>query len=124
MSTSKEMLRSYSMLNIAVIPRSHLVPYCRCQGRLRPPEQGVVSPVIQLARPSDLWLTSITTFSDKIVAMNSKQYKKSWCGKTVTIKNKKTGKQVKAKIMDRCPGCGYGSLDLTKGAFKALGNLE
>merc|ERR1711879_1109465 len=55
----------------------------------------------------------------KVVAMNTKQSRK--CGQSVRIKNKKNGKTVTAKVMDTCPGCGYGSLDLSMGAFEAIG---
>ncbi|KAI7961017.1 hypothetical protein MJO28_001506 [Puccinia striiformis f. sp. tritici] len=63
--------------------------------------------------------------SDYIVAMNYAQYNNgSPCHKVVVIKNKANNKVVKAKVTDECPGCPYGSLDLSPAAFKALGNLD
>ncbi|OAV89517.1 hypothetical protein PTTG_04128 [Puccinia triticina 1-1 BBBD Race 1] len=63
--------------------------------------------------------------SDFIVAMNQAQYEGgSPCHKTVSIKNEATGKTVQAKVTDECPGCGFGSLDLSPSAFQAIGNME
>lgn len=65
-----------------------------------------------------------------------------WCGKTVSIRNTATGASITATVADtvsshtplilsplspsyvvplpwQCPGCGYGSLDLSTGAFNA-----
>jgi len=62
---------------------------------------------------------------DYIVAMNYPQYGSGDpCYKFVKITNKSNGKAIKAKVTDLCPGCGYGSLDLTPSAFKALGELD
>ncbi|GAA5899432.1 RlpA-like double-psi beta-barrel domain-containing protein [Sporobolomyces salmoneus] len=46
------------------------------------------------------------------------------CGSWVTIKNTSNGKTVKALVQDTCPGCSWGSLDLSLDAFKAIGNLD
>uniref|UniRef100_A0A0S1MIW2 RlpA-like protein double-psi beta-barrel domain-containing protein n=1 Tax=Phakopsora pachyrhizi TaxID=170000 RepID=A0A0S1MIW2_PHAPC len=63
--------------------------------------------------------------SDYIVAMNQAQYNGgSNCHKTVNIKNQANGKSVTAKVTDKCPGCSYGSLDLSPSTFKALGSLD
>ncbi|KAA1094623.1 hypothetical protein PGT21_026961 [Puccinia graminis f. sp. tritici] len=63
--------------------------------------------------------------SDLIVAMNHAQYEGGApCHKTVSITNKANGKTVKAKVTDECPPCGYGSLDLSPSAFKALGDMD
>ncbi|PLW24172.1 hypothetical protein PCANC_04241 [Puccinia coronata f. sp. avenae] len=63
--------------------------------------------------------------SDYIVAMNQPQYNGGApCHKTVSITNLANGKTVKAKVTDECPPCGYGSLDLSPSAFKALGNMD
>ncbi|KAH9820832.1 Non-catalytic module family EXPN [Melampsora americana] len=65
------------------------------------------------------------TVDDFIVAMNYPQYGSGEpCYKTVKITNKSNGNVIKAKVTDLCPGCGYGSLDLTPSAFKALGDLD
>lgn len=59
-----------------------------------------------------------------IVAIQSKMYDDGkHCGKTVMITRKSTGKTIKAIAADECPGCPTGqSLDLSVGAFNALGN--
>ncbi|KEP55574.1 rare lipoprotein A-like double-psi beta-barrel protein [Rhizoctonia solani 123E] len=58
--------------------------------------------------------------SDFIVALNTAQYGGGYpgpnCFKPITICAK--GKCVGATIMDQCPTCGYGSLDLSEGLFK------
>ena len=46
------------------------------------------------------------------------------CGKQVKITNKSNGKSVTATVADLCPGCSYGSLDLSTGTFKSIGNLD
>ncbi|WAR54466.1 hypothetical protein PtB15_4B83 [Puccinia triticina] len=63
--------------------------------------------------------------SDFIVAMNQAQYEGgSPCHKTVSIKNDATGKTVQAQVTDKCPGCAFGSLDLSPSAFQAIGNMD
>ncbi|GAA5885069.1 hypothetical protein JCM16303_006389 [Sporobolomyces ruberrimus] len=62
---------------------------------------------------------------DMVVAMSSSfggynQY----CGRTVNIRNTQNGKTISARVADTCPGCGYGSLDLSMGAFGALGSYD
>ncbi|KAF8331941.1 uncharacterized protein EI90DRAFT_3123045 [Cantharellus anzutake] len=42
------------------------------------------------------------------------------CGKWVHIKNTKNKKTTKAKVVDECPGCGSGSLDMSPAVFKKL----
>ncbi|KAM0755654.1 barwin-like endoglucanase, partial [Meredithblackwellia eburnea MCA 4105] len=62
---------------------------------------------------------------DLIVAMNSAQVNGgSHCGKTVHITNTSNGKSLTAVVADECPGCGYGSLDLSLGAFEKIGDLN
>jgi hypothetical protein len=46
------------------------------------------------------------------------------CGQKVKITNKSNGKSVTATVADLCPGCSYGSLDLSTGTFKAIGDLD
>ncbi|GAA5928873.1 RlpA-like double-psi beta-barrel domain-containing protein [Sporobolomyces koalae] len=48
----------------------------------------------------------------------------SHCGQGVKITNTNTGATVYATVADTCPGCGYGSLDLSLGAFDALGSRD
>ncbi|SCV68380.1 BQ2448_501 [Microbotryum intermedium] len=60
-----------------------------------------------------------------IVAVNTPQVNGgSHCGRYVTILNTSNKKIIRAKVADECPGCGYGSLDLSTAAFKKLGNLD
>ncbi|BGO88836.1 hypothetical protein NBRC10512_002192 [Rhodotorula toruloides] len=60
--------------------------------------------------------------SDYIVAVNAAQMNSGWCGKTVHITNTATGASITATIADTCPGCAEQSLDLSQGAFDALGS--
>ncbi|GAA5907833.1 RlpA-like double-psi beta-barrel domain-containing protein [Sporobolomyces salmoneus] len=59
-----------------------------------------------------------------IVALNAVQMNGSQCGQWVTIKNTQNGKTVSAKVADTCPGCSYGSLDLSMGVFASLGDYD
>ncbi|KAF9009390.1 RlpA-like double-psi beta-barrel-protein domain-containing protein-containing protein [Cyathus striatus] len=58
--------------------------------------------------------------SDFIVALNTDQYGSGYpgpnCFKTITMSY--GGKTTTATIMDQCPGCPYGGLDLSRGLFK------
>uniref|UniRef100_A0A8H7Y0E9 Uncharacterized protein n=1 Tax=Psilocybe cubensis TaxID=181762 RepID=A0A8H7Y0E9_PSICU len=58
--------------------------------------------------------------SDFIVALNSEQFGSGYpgthCFKPITLTYK--GKTATATIMDSCPGCPYGGLDLSRGLFK------
>jgi len=55
--------------------------------------------------------------SDFVVALNSAQYGNGAdCFKTITILC--NGKTAQAKIVDECPGCGFGDLDLTTALFQ------
>ncbi|KAF8880749.1 RlpA-like double-psi beta-barrel-protein domain-containing protein-containing protein, partial [Infundibulicybe gibba] len=61
------------------------------------------------------------TASDLIVALNAPQYGNGGnCGRNVRITYK--GKSVVAKIVDKCPGCKSGDLDLSPAAFDRLAN--
>lgn len=57
-----------------------------------------------------------------VAAMNGSQYKKSWCGQCVLV----TGPNgvVKVRIVDLCPGCAFGGLDLSKQVFEAIAALS
>ncbi|GAA5922744.1 RlpA-like double-psi beta-barrel domain-containing protein [Sporobolomyces koalae] len=46
------------------------------------------------------------------------------CGSRVQITNTQNGKSIGATVADLCPGCGWGSLDLSLGAFDALGSRD
>ncbi|PPR04976.1 hypothetical protein CVT24_010434 [Panaeolus cyanescens] len=58
--------------------------------------------------------------TDFIVALNSEQYGSGYpgpnCEKTITMTY--NGKTATAKVMDMCPGCPYGGLDLSRGLFR------
>lgn len=45
------------------------------------------------------------------------------CGKWVVVTNTANGKSVRAQVADTCPGCAYGSLDLSVGAFDQVSSL-
>ncbi|GAN09433.1 riboflavin-aldehyde forming enzyme [Mucor ambiguus] len=47
----------------------------------------------------------------------------SYCGKSITLTSK-GGKSVTVKVVDSCPGCGEGDVDLSPSAFKKLGSLD
>ncbi|KAL7005399.1 hypothetical protein EMMF5_005097 [Cystobasidiomycetes sp. EMM_F5] len=60
-----------------------------------------------------------------IVALDSSAYSWSNCGRKVVIQNTSTGKTITATVADECPTCGgYGNLDLSIGAYSALGDLS
>jgi expansin len=57
-----------------------------------------------------------------VAAMNKSQYAKSWCGQCVLVTGPKG--TVKVRIVDLCPGCSQGSLDLSEQAFAAIAALS
>ncbi|KIY68638.1 hypothetical protein CYLTODRAFT_395184 [Cylindrobasidium torrendii FP15055 ss-10] len=61
----------------------------------------------------------VNVASDFIVALNSDQYGSGYpgpnCFKTISMTY--NGKTTTATIMDQCPGCPYGGLDLSRGLF-------
>lgn len=58
-----------------------------------------------------------------VAAMNKPQYAKSVCGKCAQVTGPK-GTTVKVRIVDLCPGCRRGDLDLSKQAFGAIAALS
>lgn len=46
----------------------------------------------------------------------------SHCGQTVTITNTQNGNTQQAQVADLCPGCSWGSLDMSTSLFSALNN--
>ncbi|KDN49434.1 hypothetical protein RSAG8_02136, partial [Rhizoctonia solani AG-8 WAC10335] len=68
----------------------------------------------------------VNVASDFIVALNAPQYGSGYpgpnCFKPITICA--NGKCVGATIMDQCPGCAYGSLDLSEGLFKQFASTD
>ncbi|KAF8979291.1 RlpA-like double-psi beta-barrel-protein domain-containing protein-containing protein, partial [Cyathus striatus] len=58
-----------------------------------------------------------------VVALNPTQYNRgSNCGKHIQIQY--GGKSVIAQVVDLCPGCGSGSVDLSPSAFRALASQD
>lgn len=57
--------------------------------------------------------------SQLVAALNSDQYSSSNCGRSATVTGP-SGNSVTVTIVDECPGCGYGSLDLSPTAFSDL----
>ncbi|CAE6458388.1 unnamed protein product [Rhizoctonia solani] len=61
--------------------------------------------------------------SELVVALGPSKYNKvKKCGQSITVKS--GGKSVKVKVVDLCPSCGGGSLDLSPAAFKKLAPLS
>ncbi|MDB5213391.1 MAG: extracellular endoglucanase precursor [Myxococcaceae bacterium] len=57
-----------------------------------------------------------------VAALNGSQYKKSWCGQCALVTGPKG--MVKVRIVDLCPGCAFGGLDLSQQAFEAIAALS
>jgi expansin len=57
-----------------------------------------------------------------VAAMNKSQYAKSWCGQCVLVTGPKGS--VKVRIVDLCPGCAHGDLDLSEEAFTSIAALS
>jgi len=57
-----------------------------------------------------------------VAAMNKAQYKKSLCGQCIAVTGPKG--TVKVRIVDLCPGCSMGDVDLSKQAFAAIAALS
>lgn len=64
--------------------------------------------------------------SDYVVAIQSQMYDDGkFCGKTILVTRKSTGKSIKCLAADECPGCPSDqSLDLSIAAFNALGEPD
>ncbi|KAK3396985.1 RlpA-like double-psi beta-barrel-protein domain-containing protein-containing protein, partial [Sordaria brevicollis] len=71
--------------------------------------------------------------NDLVVALNAAQFDvatppdgnpnhNAFCGRK--IKASYNGKSVTVAVVDRCPGCPWGGLDLSPAAFKKLAGLE
>lgn len=54
--------------------------------------------------------------SEYVVAMNSAQYSGNTCYRSITLSWR--GKTARAQIVDRCPGCPHGGLDLSPSLFE------
>ncbi|AAW47097.1 hypothetical protein CNN00760 [Cryptococcus deneoformans JEC21] len=64
--------------------------------------------------------------SDYIVAMNAAQYDSSVCNKQIWTWNAATQRLAFATVVDLCPSCSSGDLDLSTSLFSYLsdGNLD
>lgn len=63
------------------------------------------------------------TDAEHVAALSPSQFSSGTnCGKTITIN--KDGKSVKAKVVDLCPGCASGGVDVSSTAFGVLANLD
>ncbi|KAI0769353.1 RlpA-like double-psi beta-barrel-protein domain-containing protein-containing protein [Trametes elegans] len=61
--------------------------------------------------------------SELVAALNPTQYSGgSNCGRHINVHYQ--GKTVNAKVVDLCPGCGSGSVDLSPAAFQKLAPLS
>ena len=61
------------------------------------------------------------TSSDAVVALST-NFGATYCGKSVQVTY--GGKTVTAKVVDSCPSCGPGDLDMSPAAFQALAPLD
>lgn len=57
-----------------------------------------------------------------VAAMNKAQYSKAVCGQCVHVKG--PDGEVTVRIVDLCPGCSSGDLDLSMTAFKSIAQLS
>ncbi|XP_055351841.1 papain inhibitor-like [Paramacrobiotus metropolitanus] len=69
--------------------------------------------------------------SDLIVAVSHVEYgkhanpnKAPVCGKCALVKADGTTKSVKVNVVDSCPGCNSGSVELSPAAFKKLASVD
>ncbi|MEV0241587.1 RlpA-like double-psi beta-barrel domain-containing protein [Streptomyces sp. NPDC050674] len=65
---------------------------------------------------------SIHKNTDFVAALNMAQYSGDLCGRTLRV----TGPdgQVDVTVVDSCPGCGHGDLDLSPAAFQKIAPLS
>ncbi|ORX49470.1 hypothetical protein DM01DRAFT_1338141 [Hesseltinella vesiculosa] len=59
--------------------------------------------------------------NELVVALSAADMSKSYCGKSIKVTS--GSKSVTATVVDTCPGCASGSIDLSPAAFKKLANL-
>ncbi|GAA5943983.1 hypothetical protein JCM3775_004731 [Rhodotorula graminis] len=68
---------------------------------------------------------NVASDSDYVVALSYTQVDGgAHCGKKVQLTNTDNGKTVTATVADTCPGCAWGAVDLSEGAFLQLGTLD
>ncbi|KAI8336437.1 RlpA-like double-psi beta-barrel-protein domain-containing protein-containing protein [Choanephora cucurbitarum] len=59
---------------------------------------------------------------EMVAALSGSFMSKKYCGRSITVKGGKGS--VTVKVVDTCPGCGKGDVDLSPAAFKKLGALS
>ncbi|KAI9172877.1 hypothetical protein H9P43_007008 [Blastocladiella emersonii ATCC 22665] len=59
-----------------------------------------------------------------VVAMNSAQYKQSDCGRCIVLTTDDNCVRHEATIVDRCPGCPSGGVDVVPGLFQQFASLD
>ncbi|KAI0474469.1 RlpA-like double-psi beta-barrel-protein domain-containing protein-containing protein [Xylaria cf. heliscus] len=59
--------------------------------------------------------------SEAVVALSPAQYNGN-CGKSITIT--KDGKTATAKVVDKCPACASGAIDVSSTVFESLADLS
>ncbi|KAI0107225.1 RlpA-like double-psi beta-barrel-protein domain-containing protein-containing protein [Nemania sp. FL0031] len=59
--------------------------------------------------------------SEAVVALSPSQYDGN-CGKSITIT--KDGKTATAKVVDKCPSCASGAIDVSSTVFQSLADLS
>ncbi|EPB89060.1 hypothetical protein HMPREF1544_04183 [Mucor circinelloides 1006PhL] len=62
----------------------------------------------------------VAAISSELMGSGSK--KSSYCGKSITVKGKHGS--VKLKIVDTCPGCKKGDVDMSRAAFEKIAKLS
>ncbi|GAA5898673.1 hypothetical protein JCM8208_004729 [Rhodotorula glutinis] len=68
---------------------------------------------------------NVASDSDYVVALSYTQVDGgAHCGQKVQLTNTANGKSVTATVADTCPGCVFGAIDLSEGAFLQLGTLD
>ncbi|KAI0388447.1 RlpA-like double-psi beta-barrel-protein domain-containing protein-containing protein [Xylariaceae sp. FL0594] len=65
----------------------------------------------------------INADSEAVVAVSPSQYDGA-CGKTITIRTKDGSKTAHAKVVDKCPGCASGTIDVSSSVFETLADLS
>lgn len=62
------------------------------------------------------------TDSQMVGALSESIMESSYCGKSITVKG--PSGSVTVKIVDTCPGCSKGDIDLSPAAFKKIASLS
>lgn len=62
------------------------------------------------------------TNSQMVAALSSKIMGSNYCGKSITVKG--PSGSVTVKVVDTCPGCAAGDIDMSAAAFKKIASLS